>query len=339
MMQLNDRENLILKTTIEDFISSGVPISSQKLYQRYFNSISPATIRNTLAALEKKGLLKHMHTSSGRLPTDSGYRYYVDTLIQENTTSMIDEYDNVSSRLSAVADNLEDLLQATALMLGKISRLFGVVVVSHQQRSILNDIELVQMASDRIMVVLALKSGFIRSVVLNLDLAIKDSVLEVINQALKDRLLGLSLDEIQDTILDRMRETDVYDHEIVQVLIQNSNKHFVISGDKLIYTSSFSQLLDYPEFHKIEKLQTLMALFNEESLEGYFDKYLIADSENILIGKEMGDSNFTDCSIVTNPFDNENIRGQMAILGPTRLPYEQIKTILTNFTEIIGNVS
>jgi len=338
MMQLNDRENLILKTTIEDFISSGVPISSQKLYQRYIHSISPATIRNTLAALEKKGLLKHMHTSSGRLPTDSGYRYYVDTLIQDNT-SMIDEYDNVSNRLSAVADNLEDLLQATALMLGKISHFFGVVMVSHQQRSILTDIELVQMASDRIMVVLALKSGFIRSVVLNLDLAIKDSVLEIINQALKDRLLGLSLDEIQDTILDRMRETDVYDHEIVQVLIQNSDKHFVISGDKLIYTSSFSQLLDYPEFHEIEKLQTLMALFNEESLEGYFDRYLIADSENILIGKEMGDSNFTDCSIVTNPFGNENIRGQIAILGPTRLPYEQIKTILTNFTEIIGNVS
>ena len=338
MMQLNDRENLILKTTIEDFISSGLPISSQKLYKHYFHSISPATIRNTLAGLEKKGLLKHMHTSSGRVPTDSGYRYYVDTLIQDNT-SVIDEYDNISNSLSAVADNLEDLLQATALMLGKISHLFGVVMVSHQQRSILTDIELVQMASDRIMVVLALKSGFLRSIVLNLDLAIKDSVLEIINQALKDRLLGLSLDEIQDTILDRMRETDVYDHEIVQVLIQNSNKHFVISGDKLIYTSSFSQLLDYPEFHEIEKLQTLMALFNEESLEGYFDKYLIADSENILIGKEMGDSNFNDCSIVTNPFGNANICGQMAILGPTRLPYEQIKTILTNFTEIIGNVS
>ena len=88
MIPLNDRENLILKTTIEDFISSGVPISSQKLYQRYFNSISPATIRNTLAALEKKGLLKHMHTSSGRLPTDSGYRYYVDTLIQDNTSTV-----------------------------------------------------------------------------------------------------------------------------------------------------------------------------------------------------------------------------------------------------------
>ena len=338
MMQLNDRENLILKTTIEDFISSGLPISSQKLYKHYFHSISPATIRNTLAGLEKKGLLKHMHTSSGRVPTDSGYRYYVDTLIQDNIR-VIDEYDNISNSLSAVADNLEDLLQATALMLGKISHLFGVVMVSHQQRSILTDIELVQMASDRIMVVLALKSGFLRSVVLNLDLAIKDSVLEIINQALKDRLLGLSLDEIQDTILDRMRETDVYDHEIVQVLIQNSDKHFVISGDKLIYTSSFSQLLDYPEFHEIEKLQTLMALFNEESLEGYFDKYLIADSENILIGKEMGDSNFNDCSIVTNPFGNANICGQMAILGPTRLPYEQIKTILTNFTEIIGNVS
>ena len=98
MMQLNDRENLILKTTIEDFIATGVPISSQKLYKHYFHTISPATIRNTLATLEKKGLLKHMHTSSGRLPTDCGYRYYVDTLIPDNK-NMIDEYDNVSEKL------------------------------------------------------------------------------------------------------------------------------------------------------------------------------------------------------------------------------------------------
>ena len=141
----------------------------------------------------------------------------------------------------------------------------------------------------------------------NLDLAIKDSVLEIINQALKDRLLGLSLDEIQDTILDRMRETDVYDHEIVQVLIQNSDKHFFISGDKLIYTSSFSQLLDYPEFHEINKLKTLMSFFYEKSLEEYLNNYLSDDHNNVIIGREIGDSNFRNCSIVSKPFENNNI--------------------------------
>ena len=172
-MKLNQREKEILKKTIEDYISFGTPISSQSLHNNYFNQLSAATIRNSLAKLEQTGMLKSIHTSSGKVPTDNGYRYYVDSLIAENT-STIQEYDNIAQKLSDASDNLEDLLQATAYMLGKISRLFSMVIISKQQKNILNEIELLHLSSERIMLVLGLDSGFIRSIVLNLNVTINN---------------------------------------------------------------------------------------------------------------------------------------------------------------------
>ena len=336
-MQLNQREKEILKKTIEDYISFGTPISSQSLHNNYFNQLSAATIRNSLAKLEQTGMLKSIHTSSGKVPTDNGYRYYVDTLIAENT-STIQEYDNIAQKLSDASDNLEDLLQATAYMLGKISRLFSMVIISKQQKNILNEIELLHLSSERIMLVLGLDSGFIRSIVLNLNVTIDNSSLKFINEALKDRLLGLSLDEIQSSIKERLKESQYFDHEIVQILVQDPNKHFKISGEKLVYTSPFYQLLDYPEFHEINKLKTLMSYIHDKSMEEYFNKYLLDGGNSIIIGKEIGDSNFNNCSIVSEPFENKNINGQMLVLGPKRIPYKNIKRILTNFTDIINDV-
>jgi|TARA_Y100001970_G_C14111975_1_gene791389 heat-inducible transcriptional repressor len=336
-MKLNQREKEILKKTIEDYISFGTPISSQSLHNNYFNQLSAATIRNSLAKLEQTGMLKSIHTSSGKVPTDNGYRYYVDSLIAENT-STIQEYDNIAQKLSDASDNLEDLLQATAYMLGKISRLFSMVIISKQQKNILNEIELLHLSSERIMLVLGLDSGFIRSIVLNLNVTINNSSLKFINEALKDRLLGLSLDEIQSSIKERLKESQYFDHEIVQILVQDPNKHFKISGEKLVYTSPFYQLLDYPEFHEINKLKTLMSYIHDKSMEEYFNKYLLDGGNSIIIGKEIGDSNFNNCSIISEPFENNNINGQMLVLGPKRIPYKNIKRILTNFTDIINDV-
>ena len=336
-MKLNQREKEILKKTIEDYISFGTPISSQSLHNNYFNQLSAATIRNSLAKLEQTGMLKSIHTSSGKVPTDNGYRYYVDSLIAENT-STIQEYDNIAQKLSDASDNLEDLLQATAYMLGKISRLFSMVIISKQQENILNEIELLHLSSERIMLVLGLDSGFIRSIVLNLNVTINNSSLKFINEALKDRLLGLSLDEIQSSIKERLKESQYFDHEIVQILVQDPNKHFKISGEKLVYTSPFYQLLDYPEFHEINKLKTLMSYIHDKSMEEYFNKYLLDGGNSIIIGKEIGDSNFNNCSIISEPFENNNINGQMLVLGPKRIPYKNIKRILTNFTDIINDV-
>ncbi|GEM_PF-274904 len=334
---LTERDCAILKATIEDYIDNYHPIGSQFLKRRHRFPFSPATIRNSLAKLESLGLLTHVHTSSGRIPTDAGYRFYVDALI-EDTSLPSNVYNDVINELTKVANNVDELMQATAEMLAKLSHLFGVVVVSDVEQSILTDIELVPLASDRVMMVLAMTSGLIRSVVLNLEVSVDNDQLSLVTSILKERLIGLTLGEIQNTFEERLHGTDVYDHEIIQILLQHPHNHFSIEEERMIYTSPYNHLLSYPEFQEIEVLRkTLTALDNH-----YFVQFLSTHTgpgtEYTLIGEETEDALLKHCSVLTARFSIEEITGQLAVLGPTRLPYNQVKSILGNITEILANV-
>ena len=165
-IHLTKRETEIFQLTVEEYILKNRPIGSEYLRNHFHLNISPATIRNALAALESKGLIKQPFTSSGRIPTDLGYRYYVDHLM-EDSSSYADSVDEWSSALNKLSLNIEELMQATATMLAKATKLFGVVLVSEVQQGILRNIECIPLSSDRIMVVLAMDSGIIRSMVFN----------------------------------------------------------------------------------------------------------------------------------------------------------------------------
>ena len=163
---------------------------------------------SALASLEQKGLLSHPHTSSGRIPTDAGYRYFVDQLL-DGAESNRDEYHQIEQSLKRVSYNVDELMQAVASTLASASRMFGLVMVEHYQESLLKDIELVRLSSERVMLVLAMKSGFINSITLNLRVAVEQDVLESVTRVLKERLIDLTLTEIQLTIKDRLRDTDI----------------------------------------------------------------------------------------------------------------------------------
>ena len=180
---LNNREATILTAIIEKYIESGIPVSSGYIRKYCGLNLSPATIRAVMAALEQKGLLTHFHTSGGRVPTDVGYRFYVNA-----THEIIASYDpfsdNIKQELLTIVNNVDELLNATVLMLAKVSRMFGVISVSGYQRSILTDIELVSLEGNRMMLVLALDTGLVKSIVLNLDLDIQPSLVAKITKVL-----------------------------------------------------------------------------------------------------------------------------------------------------------
>ncbi len=336
-IELTRRERRILKTTVEDYIESVTPVASNFLKTQHRLSFSPATIRNTLSALEKKGLLTHTHTSSGRIPTDLGYRFYVDELM-DSPDSPPPEITEVQRRLIDMSDNVDELMQAVAGMLAQISRMFALVTIGKYRESILKDIELVQLSSDRVMLVLATKSGLIRSISLNLKVAVDDSLLEGVVAILKERLLGLSLKEIQDTISERLRESHIYNHEIIQILINDPVHHFTMANNSIIYQSALTPLLDQPEFQDVEILQkTIAALDSKQTIDNMIDQ--IGDQPNFMvIGSENLTADLTHCSLVSSQFNLPDLTGQLVVLGPTRLPYQNILTILDKFTEILPDV-
>lgn len=331
---LSDREAQILFATVESFIQTTVPVSSNYLKKRYGFTISPATIRTTLANLEKKGFLKHIHTSSGRVPTDFGYRYYVDSVQSRNPSiSVLPE--KIAENLVTIASNVDELLNATAMMLAKISHLFGIVWVAKYEQSILSDIELVLLQSKRVMLILATESGLVRSIVLNLDVNVDARYLDLITQILKDRLVGIPLKKIQLSIKDRLRDTEIYHHEIVQILLDDPHENFSIEQNKLIYTSSPNEILKQPEFQNLVSYQRLLPALEKQYLSEIFKQALIEKPPCAYIGYEIHDQHLTECSILTTSFSSSGINGQLGIVGPTRLPYQSIQTLLNQFAEVL----
>ena len=331
---LNDREITILTAIIEKYIESGIPVSSGYIKKYCGLNLSPATIRAVMAALEQKGLLTHFHTSGGRVPTDVGYRFYVNA-----THEIIASYDpfsdNIKQELLTIVNNVDELLNATVLMLAKVSRMFGVISVSGYQRSILTDIELVSLEGNRMMLVLALDTGLVKSIVLNLDLDIQPNLVAKITQVLKDRLIGYSLNEIQSTIRVRLNDIEMYSHELVQVLVNDCEKYFDLNKNKSIYTSSYDILLEQPEFQNLTSFQRLLPALDKAYLNQHFQENFNAHSGPTLIGKENEDELLNDCSIITTEFNSDIIKGRIGVLGPKRIPYLTVQSIVEKFAEII----
>jgi heat-inducible transcriptional repressor len=287
-----------------------------------------------MASLEQKGLLTHFHTSGGRVPTDVGYRFYVN-----DTHEIIASYDpfsdNIKNELLTIVNDVDELLNATVLMLSKVSRMFGVISVSGYQRSILTDIELVLLEGNRVMLVLALDTGLVKSIVLNLDLVIQPNLVTKITQVLKDRLIGYSLKEIQSTIRVRLNDLEMYSHELVQVLVNDSEKYFDLNKNESIYTSSYDILLEQPEFQNLTSFQRLLPALDKAYLNQHFQENFNAHSSHTLIGTENEDELLNECSIITTEFNSEIIKGRIGVLGPKRIPYLTVQSIIEKFAEII----
>lgn len=337
LIDISPREQHVLKAVVEDYILTNVPIGSNFLKNNHTFNCSPATLRNTMASLEKKQLLMHTHTSSGRIPTDLGYRYYVDHLMEQNDIGL-NQLENIENKLASVSTNLIELLQTTAAMLSKISHLFGVTMILRFDRSILQEIELVPLSTDRVMVVLGMKSGMVRSIVLNLELSVKESDLHKVTNLLKEKLLGLTLREIQDSIRFRMKDSPLSHHEIIQILLTNPKEHFSIPENQMVYTSSTMTLLEQPEYQHVENLQKTLIAVDSENITHYFNTFLNKKSNYLFIGKENLDEIYNDCTIVTNVVGGSLFQGQIGIIGPTRIPYAKITGILNHFSEIMNRV-
>ena len=334
--KLNEREASILLALVECYINNCSPISSQLIKNSFDFNISSATIRNAMALLEEKGYLTHLHTSGGRIPTDLGYRYYVNNL---NFSNEIDsELSNfIEYELKIINNNVDELLGATAIMLSKISKMFGVVSISGYQSSILTDIELISIHGNRVMLVLAMDTGLVKSIVLNLKINISSHLISKITLVLKESLVGCSLQEIQSTIIGRLSDAEMYDHELVQILVNDRFDYFSINSNNSIYTSQSNVLLKHPEFQNITLYQKILPALDKKYLSQHFNENFSNEVDQTLIGSENGDKILYDCAIVTSHFDQGKVKGRIGIIGPKRIPYLYIQNLLNKFTEVINN--
>lgn len=334
---LNERESNILRIVIEEYIAANQPVASNNIKVKHNIPFSPATIRNILAKLEYLGFLSHTYTSSGRIPTDLGYRYYVDQIIN-NDEMETGLFEDVREQLLSVSANVDELMQGAALILAKVSGLFGVVIISEVRKSILTEIELVSLSSDRLMMVIALKSGLLKSLVLKLDISVSPNDITIVNRILRERLIGLSVDEIQASIYDLLKNKNVPKHEIIQIIFQHPQLPFQLNRNNRLYISSYKGLLSYPEFQEYEILQKTISGLDEKHIKHILSSNDLEKNMLTIIGNESENDLLNHCSVIASRFESESITGKLGIFGPTRIPYKNIIRILKEFVEIMPNV-
>ena len=332
--KLDTRFSIILTSIVEGYINTCSPISSKFVQNNISIRISSATIRNVMSNLEKDGFLKQVHKSGGRIPTDLAYRFYINT-INVASPSFIDKIPNLEDELKTISSNVDELLNATALMVSKLSNMFGVVTITDYHSSILKDIELVELNDCRVMLVLATENGLVKSIVLDLEIKIATKYIDSVTYLLKDRLIGLSLNDIQNTMTDRLNDASIFNHELVQILVNERFSYFSISNNKLIYTSPINVLLEQPEFQNITNLQQILPALEKTYLNGYLNNHFDTSSDYDLIGRENKDKMFKDCAILTSKFQSNAMSGRIGIIGPKRLNYINVKNILNTFKKVV----
>lgn len=321
---LTDREREILRLVVQNFVQTAGPVGSRTLARHYDLGLSPASIRNTMSDLEEAGYLEHPYTSAGRVPTVRGYRTFVDELMQTTRLSPGDKA-LLRAALDQMAGNRDELLRETSKLLGRLSNLLGVVLAPNLATGVLDRIEVVPLSSSRLMFVLSLHGGLVRTIVLEIDAVLQRTVIEKVVEMLNERLSGLTMEEIRTTFAQRVRDLDVRDNALVRLVVDRSALLFRDADDARLQLSSPSALLEQPEFQQPEELRNLIDLLEDE----LFLVQLLEDRPEgddapraiVTIGPEHLDGKTERYSLVTARYAIGDSVGTVGILGPVRMDY------------------
>ncbi len=345
------RAQSVLAAVIKEHLVTGEAVGSLVLADRFSNSPgwSSATIRNVLAELEESGLVEQPHTSAGRVPTDQGYRYYVDNILEEARLSRADlrAIDKVfmSSGLDS-ATSSERIMERMSHALSELSENVGIVVSPAHTENRLNHIEFVQLSDKRILVVLVTTSNIIHNKIIRLEDNITQEELEQTARYLNTEYSGKSLVAIRAEILELMRvEKALYDRLLRNaILLCDMSIEGEDSAGGDVYVDGASNILSKPDFVDVDRMRELFRTFEEKSRLIKIlnecvsrDQYSTASDVHVVIGREHPISSMRNCALITAPYrlgSNEHL-GTLGVVGPMRIEYSRIMAMVNYMARLI----
>ena len=342
---LSERERRVLQAVVRTYVDSAEPAGSRTLAKKFDLGVSPATVRNTMSDLETKGYLFHRHTSAGRTPTDQAYRFYVDRIMQPQPLTEVERERLVREIESGESPTVERLVQRAIRALSLLSRELGVAVAPSLKDAILERIELIQVSSVKILMVMSIRSGLVHTVYVDLPGEVQPDVLTSVAQVLNERLAGLTLLAIRETLPDRLRDTGIGGgggcEELLNIFIQSSSELFdwtPLQGSE-VHLGQTSVLAAQPEFNTGERLKGLIELTEQKTLLAD----VLGNREHkgglkITIGSENSEEALSDFTLVTAEYRVGRLKGVIGVIGPTRMPYEKVIAIVDYTSTLVNGV-
>jgi heat-inducible transcriptional repressor len=340
---LSHREKEVLKFIVENFILAALPVGSRAISKRTDLRVSSATIRNVMSDLEDMEFLSTPHTSAGRVPTDKAYRYYVNMLMNKKSLN-VKEIDILRSNIESKKSNLfenDELFIETSKILGKISHQLAIVTQPLLNTGVFKKLELIDLSSNKILVVINVKSGFVRTVIMEIDTEINREKLDKLTSFLNERLQGLTLREIRETFNERVKDYSSEEPELIKLFINSIDKLYSEEekGGR-IYISGTGEIILQPEFDDPQSFKKIIELAEDKDLVVHlFQNASNDDSISISIGAENTEKKLKDYSVVCSTYKFGDIKGNIGIIGPKRMNYGKMISLLDYTSKLITELN
>ncbi|MCC7260903.1 MAG: heat-inducible transcription repressor HrcA [Candidatus Latescibacteria bacterium] len=324
---LSWREWQVLQALVKTYVTVGIPVGSRTLLDREILGISAATIRNTLAALEEKEFLHQPHTSAGRIPTDKGYRLYVEQCVDQDCALPDGEGDQLRQHLNEqlAEGGIDEILGQLAKIIGQVSNQLGLVMAPAFEQGIFHKVELVRLSEQRLLLVLTIHQGSVRSLVIEVGSACSQRDLEILSGQINQRLHGLTMAQIGASVRERMASVETGNPQLLKVIsAEIEGLHRAGAGD--LHVAGTRNICLQPEFRDPQRMAELIDLVErKESLAQMLQR---RQGTVVTIGREHQVQEMQLCSVVTASYEVDGAVGIIGVIGPTRMPYERVAALV-----------
>jgi len=337
-MEFLERNKRVLQAVIDSYIASGLPIGSTVLVKKYDFGVSSATLRNIMAELEELGYLTHPHTSAGRIPTDLGYRYYIDSLISIEKDA--DDFgDQLRNAPPLHGDDLHELMEEASRFLASLSQCAGVVVAPSETEAKYKHIEFVRLRGSQVLIIFVTASGIVQNKLIELDEGIRQQDLNQFSAYLVDELAHWTLPEIRQRLIEKLREDKLIFSQLMEETVRASQE-VQDRENEMVYIGGASQMLENPDFATVDKMRALFKAFEDKyKLLRLLDRSAAAAGIKVFIGSENPYFEMQGCSMVVSGYKaGANVVGTLGVIGPTRMKYKQVIQVVDYTAKLLSKL-
>lgn len=323
---LNERKKRILQAIIEEYISTAEPVSSSSLVNKYGLDCSSATIRNEMANLEQIGLLDKTHTSSGRIPSAKGYRYYVDELLKDDNISL-EEIRYISSKLETKVNEIEELTKITTSTLSEITHYTTVAIGPKASEQLIQEIKFVLLGARMLMAIILTDAGMVKETIIKFDEDITEKQVETLNYMFNNKLKNQPLSIIDRPLEEYLINEMSYSVKVIKPIIEQIKK--VLDEDNQFYLEGANKSFELPEFNSLEVAKNFINILDEKEIMSDMLNSGFAKDINVYIGEENEKDELKDFSIVTFKHKvGDKDLGTIGIIGPKRMDYSKVISVM-----------
>lgn len=331
---MDERKKKILQAVIDEYVNTAEPVSSSALVEKYNLKYSSATVRNELADLEKSGYLDKTHTSSGRIPSEKGYRFYVDELVKEDDISL-EEMKYIQTKLDSKVNEIEDLAKIATTTLSEITHYTTVAIGPKTDTQLIEEIKFVLLGTRMLMVVIVTDSGMVKETIIKYDEDVTQSQVETLNNLFNTKLKGKPLSKIDKPMEEYILSEITYSIDVIKPIIEQINR--IVEEADRIYLEGAKKSFDLPEFKSLELAKNFVNVLDEKELMLDILDSGMAKDINVYIGDENDKEQLKDFSIVTFKHSvGDKDLGTIGIIGPKRMNYSKVISVMKYISKKIN---